>query len=90
MLTVPPALVDLAAGHVQVMFPDTGSAMAMIQAGKIRPIAVPTAKRHPLLPDVPTSYEQGLPQFDIAPFYAVFVPTGTPQAIVDKHRDLAA
>ena len=37
-----------------------------------------------MLPDVPTSYEQGLPEFDCAPFYAAFVPAGTPQAIVDK------
>jgi len=40
-----------------------------------------------LLPDVPTSHEQGLPEFDIAPFYAVFVPSGTPQAVVEKLAD---
>ena len=37
-----------------------------------------------MLPDVPTSYEQGLPAFDCAPFYAVFVPSGTPPAVIDK------
>ena len=37
-----------------------------------------------MLPDVPTSHEQGLPEFDIAPFYALFVPKGTPQPIIDK------
>jgi tripartite-type tricarboxylate transporter receptor subunit TctC len=41
-------------------------------------------KRSPMLPDVPTSYEQGLPEFDCAPFYAVFVPSGTPQPVIDK------
>jgi tripartite-type tricarboxylate transporter receptor subunit TctC len=40
-----------------------------------------------MLPDVPTSYEQGLPEFDIAPFYAVFAPSGTPQAVVEKLAD---
>ena len=37
-----------------------------------------------MLPDVPTSHEQGLPEFDIAPFYAVFVPSGTPKAVIEK------
>jgi len=44
----------------------------------------PHGKRSPLLPDVPTSYEQGMPEFDCAPFYAVFAPSGTPKAIVEK------
>src|SRR5262249_40188526 len=50
-------------------------------------LAIAAKKRSPLLPDVPTSHEQGLSEFDIAPFYAVFVPTGTPQAIVDRLSD---
>jgi tripartite-type tricarboxylate transporter receptor subunit TctC len=61
--------------------------LSQVQAGNVKALAVAAKKRSPLLPDVPTSYEQGLPEFDIAPFYAVFVPTGTPQAIVDKHAD---
>jgi tripartite-type tricarboxylate transporter receptor subunit TctC len=83
--SVPPALVDLAAGHVQVMFPDTGSAMAMIQAGKIRPIAVPTAKRHPLLPDVPTYAESGFPTPpDFSGWWMLTAPAGTPNEILDR------
>ena len=50
-------------------------------------LAVAARKRSPLLPDVPTSHEQGLPEFDIAPFYAVFAPSGTPQAVVEKLAD---
>jgi tripartite-type tricarboxylate transporter receptor subunit TctC len=58
-----------------------------VQAGNVKALAVTAKKRSPLLPDVPTSHEQGLPEFDIAPFYAVFVPTGTPQVVVDKLAD---
>jgi tripartite-type tricarboxylate transporter receptor subunit TctC len=50
-------------------------------------LAIAARKRSPLLPDVPTSHEQGLPEFDIAPFYGVFVPSGTPQAVVEKLAD---
>ena len=50
-------------------------------------LAIAARKRSPLLPDVPTSHEQGLPEFDIAPFYAVFAPSGTPQAVVEKLAD---
>src|SRR5262244_2049928 len=55
-----------------------------VQAGNAKALAIATKKRSPLLPDVPTSYEQGLPQFDCAPFYALFAPKGTPQPIIDK------
>jgi len=58
-----------------------------VQAGNVKALAIAARKRSPLLPDVPTSHEQGLPEFDIAPFYAVFVPSGTPQAVVGKLAD---
>ena len=58
-----------------------------VRAGTVKALAIAAKKRSPLLPDVPTSYEQGLPEFDCAPFYAVFAPKGTPQAIVDKLAD---
>jgi len=58
-----------------------------IQAGTAKALAIATRKRSPLLPDVPTSFEQGLPEFDCAPFYAVFAPKGTPKEIVDKLAD---
>lgn len=61
--------------------------LTQVQAGNLKAMAVASKKRSPLLPDVPTSHEQGLPQFDIAPFYAVFAPAGTPQPIVDKLAD---
>ena len=55
-----------------------------VLAGTAKALAIATKKRSPLLPNVPTSFEQGLPEFDCAPFYAVFAPKGTPQEIVDK------
>jgi tripartite-type tricarboxylate transporter receptor subunit TctC len=55
-----------------------------VLAGTAKALAVATKKRSPLLPNVPTSFEQGLPEFDCAPFYAVFAPKGTPKEIVDK------
>jgi tripartite-type tricarboxylate transporter receptor subunit TctC len=55
-----------------------------VRAGTVKALAIAAKKRSPLLPDVPTSYEQGFPQFDCAPFYAVFAPKGTPKAVIDK------
>jgi len=58
-----------------------------VQAGTAKALAIATKKRSPLLPNVPTSFEQGLPEFDCAPFYAVFAPKGTPKEIVNKLAD---
>jgi tripartite-type tricarboxylate transporter receptor subunit TctC len=55
-----------------------------VRAGTAKALAIAAKKRSPLLPDVPTSAEQGMPQFDCSPFYAVFAPKGTPKEIVDK------
>lgn len=61
--------------------------LSQVQAGNVKALAIAAKKRSPLLPDVATSHEQGLPEFDIAPFYAVFVPSGTPPAVVEKLAD---
>ena len=58
--------------------------LSQVQAGTVKALAIAARKRSPMLPDVPTSYEQGLPEFDCAPFYAVFVPRGTPQPVIEK------
>jgi tripartite-type tricarboxylate transporter receptor subunit TctC len=55
-----------------------------IRAGRLKGLAIAGTKRHPLLPDVPTSVEAGLPNFQFAPFYAIYAPKGTPQAVVDR------
>ncbi len=58
-----------------------------VKAGTVKALAIATAKRHPLLPDVPTAAEQGLPEFDASPFYAMFAPKGTPQPVIDRLAD---
>jgi putative tricarboxylic transport membrane protein len=55
-----------------------------VRAGTVKALAIAAKKRSPLLPEVPTAAEQGLPQFECAPFYALFAPKGMPQPIVDK------
>ena len=55
-----------------------------VRAGNLKALAIAAKKRNPMLPDVPTSYEQGLPEFDCAPFYGVFAPSGTPKPIIEK------
>lgn len=82
-----PVLNAMLAGQVDYECDPVLGTLSQVQAGNVKALAVAARKRSPLLPDVPTSHEQGLPEFDIAPFYAVFVPTGTPQAIVDKLVD---
>jgi len=82
-----PVLNAMLAGQVDYECDPVLGTLSQVQAGNVKALAVAARKRSPLLPDVPTSYEQGLPEFDIAPFYAVFVPTGTPQPIVDKLVD---
>src|SRR3954451_10198298 len=79
-----PVLNAMLAGQVDYECDPVLGTLSQVQAGNVKALAVAARKRSPLLPDVPTSHEQGLPEFDIAPFYAVFVPTGTPQAVVEK------
>jgi tripartite-type tricarboxylate transporter receptor subunit TctC len=82
-----PVLNAMLGGQVDYECDPVLGTLSQVQAGNVRALAVAAGKRSALLPDVPTSHEQGLPEFDIAPFYAVFVPSGTPQAVVDKLAD---
>jgi tripartite-type tricarboxylate transporter receptor subunit TctC len=78
-----PALADLVAGNVDMMFNDIGVAMALVKGGQLRLLAVATPKRMTSLPDVPTLAET-LPGFESAAWYALAAPPKTPAAIVDK------
>jgi tripartite-type tricarboxylate transporter receptor subunit TctC len=85
MLHVPykgsaPAVKDLLAGQVQVMFDNLPSVLPLIQAGKLRALAVTTATRAPQLPDTPTIAESGLPGFDTNAWFALLAPKATPAA----------
>jgi tripartite-type tricarboxylate transporter receptor subunit TctC len=79
-----PATQALLAGDTQFMFDNLANAMAQVKAGKLKALAVTTAKRSPLAPDLPTMAEAGLPGFDISTWYGFFAPAGTPPAIVAK------
>lgn len=75
---------DLVGGHVTLAFNTIAPALGNIQAGKIRPIAVASAKRSAALPDVPTAAEAGLPGFEAVLYYAMAAPAGTPRPIIDR------
>jgi tripartite-type tricarboxylate transporter receptor subunit TctC len=79
-----PALTDLMGGQIQAMFDTVASCLPHIQAGKLKPLAVATAKRSAALPDVPTLAESGLTGFDIATWFGLMAPAGTPAEIVAK------
>lgn len=77
-----PALADVLGGHVDLMTSSVSSAVAQIKAGKARGLAVSTARRSSVLPDVPTVAESGYPGFDVATWYGLYAPAGVPDAVV--------
>ncbi|MGH8636827.1 MAG: Bug family tripartite tricarboxylate transporter substrate binding protein, partial [Burkholderiales bacterium] len=86
-----PLTTDLIAGHVKVAFNPIPVSRGAIEGGRIRALAVTTAKRARVLPDVPTLQEQGLPGFDVSLRYGLVAPAGTPRAIVERlNRELKA
>ncbi|CAB3696807.1 MULTISPECIES: Bug family tripartite tricarboxylate transporter substrate binding protein [Achromobacter] len=80
----PPALQDVASGVVPMMMADLAAARPLIQAGKLRAIAVPAAQRSGQLPQVPTFAEAGGPAFEAAAWQGVVAPAGTPAPVVEK------
>ena len=79
-----PVMNAILAGNVDYDCDPVLGPLQHVRAGTVKALAIAAKKRSPLLPDVPTSYEQGFPQFDCAPFYAVFAPKGTPQPVIEK------
>jgi tripartite-type tricarboxylate transporter receptor subunit TctC len=79
-----PALTDVIAGHIQMMFISVGSAVPQWKAGKVKLIAVGAAQRMPLLPEAPTVAEGGLGGYEAVSWFGLLAPAGTPRAIVDK------
>jgi tripartite-type tricarboxylate transporter receptor subunit TctC len=88
---VAPALTDVVAGQVDVMFTGTSSASPYVKAGKLNALAVSSAKRQPSFPDTPSVAESGLPDFDFMTWYGVAMPAGTPSGITMRiNQEIAA
>jgi tripartite-type tricarboxylate transporter receptor subunit TctC len=79
-----PAMNALIAGQVDYVCDPISGPLPHVRAGTVKGIAIAAEKRHPALPDVPTSAEGGLPEFVAAPFYGIFAPKGTPQPVLDR------
>ena len=80
----PPALQDVVGGQVSMTFDNITTAWPLAKAGKLRPLAVTTAKRSSIAPEVPTLAESGLPGFEVGSWQGVFAPAGTPPEIVKR------
>jgi tripartite-type tricarboxylate transporter receptor subunit TctC len=79
-----PAMQDLIAGHVPVVFDGLGSSAAPIRAGQLRALAIAAPKRVAAFPDLPTAAEAGLPNYEVATWYGLFAPKGTPPDVVER------
>jgi tripartite-type tricarboxylate transporter receptor subunit TctC len=83
----PQAVTDLLGGNIQLFFADISTTLPQVRAGAATGLAVSTAKRSPLAPDLPTMAEAGVPGYDLAAWFAAFVPANTPTPAVAKLRD---
>ena len=82
-----PSMNALVGGQVDYMCDQIVNAVPQVQAGSIKAYAIATAQRNPALPDVPTTREAGLPEFEASAWNALFAPKGTPKAVLDKLTD---
>jgi tripartite-type tricarboxylate transporter receptor subunit TctC len=80
----PPGLNDVMAGHVKLMFADAGTVMGQAVAGRVRPLGVSSTERVPVVPNVPTIAEAGVPGFEAMGWTLIGVPSATPQPIIDR------
>jgi tripartite-type tricarboxylate transporter receptor subunit TctC len=79
-----PALTDLIGGHVAIYFSSLPPAVGLVKEGKVRALAVTSAKRSPIFPDLPTVAESALPGYEAVLHYGIVAPAGTPRPIIDK------
>jgi tripartite-type tricarboxylate transporter receptor subunit TctC len=79
-----PAMNALIAGQVDYVCDPISGQLAHVRAGTVKAPVIAARKRHPALPDVPTSAEGGLPDYIAAPFYGIFAPKGTPQPVIER------
>jgi tripartite-type tricarboxylate transporter receptor subunit TctC len=79
-----PAIQDVLAGHVQVMFDNVSSAIPNVKAGKLKALGLASLKRYPSLPDLPTVAEQGVPGYTTTIWLGIFAPAKTPPAVLQR------
>jgi tripartite-type tricarboxylate transporter receptor subunit TctC len=79
-----PAVTDLIAGQVQLMFDNTPNVLPHVRAGKLKALAVSSKKRSPLAPEVPTVDESGVPGYEVNVWFGILAPAGTPRDIVAR------
>jgi tripartite-type tricarboxylate transporter receptor subunit TctC len=86
-----PAMIDVIGGHTKVMFSSLVQTTPHIKSGKLRALGVGGTTRNPVLPDIPTIAEAGVPTYESVNWWGLVAPAGTPPAIVEKlHREIAA
>jgi tripartite-type tricarboxylate transporter receptor subunit TctC len=79
-----PLMIDLLAGQVDLAFDGMGTSSQQIKAGKLIPLAITSNKRNPVLPNVPTVQEAGVPGYEVRTWYAVWAIKGTPAAVKER------
>jgi len=85
-----PGLNDLIANQIQVMFPTAGAASPHVKAGRVKALAVTSAERSSVAPELPTIAASGLPGYESIAIYGIFAPAGTPKAIIERlNREIA-
>ena len=84
----PPALTDVIGGQVTMMITDMATGLPQVKAGKVRALGVSTPRRSPLVPEVPTIAEAGVPGYEMGYWFAAYVPAGTPAPVVRQLNGL--